>query len=486
MRFERDILIYSLAKLCDEKEKAAMLQTGIVTQIAELPLSVPFVKIEAALIRAAQSNHFWANATEDALDELTEKIGPLMKFKEQPNSGKAPVHLNLTDSLYNKEMVEFGPQHEAVNVTRYREMVENLMLFPFEFMPHKMDKMQSFIDFIFNDVWCHAPSGASFDLSLFDGKPELKEVMILFDHGDTAPGDWFYARIEQIYGLFSTLTIAQITQLKSWYRDNNNIEQACANDPTLQMVKYPGLILPDVVLPEQLKIFFKGLYEPKLLTVKALKDKIGNIDDHYQQFRHVNIAGKCPFCGLNDLKSADQTKREAYDHYLPKALYPFNSINFHNLAPTCHECNSSYKTTKDPLHNRNGHRRKAFYPFSDTHYHIEINIQLSHSSWQTIRPDEIQLATGPTQYQEEIDTWKSVYSIEERYKAKCCSKDDGKEWMVQMMDEWIYSEKTPDQYLATLARQTARNPYADLRFLKKPFLESCNRAGLFNDHMESL
>ncbi len=25
---------------------------------------------------------------------------------------------------------------------------------------------------------------------------------------------------------------------------------------------------------------------------------------------------------------------EAYDHYLPKSLYPFNSINFRNLVPT--------------------------------------------------------------------------------------------------------------------------------------------------------
>ena len=38
----------------------------------------------------------------------------------------------------------------------------------------------------------------------------------------------------------------------------------------------------------------------------------------------------CPFCGLGDIKGVHHTKRETYVHYLPKALYPFNSINFRN------------------------------------------------------------------------------------------------------------------------------------------------------------
>lgn len=54
------------------------------------------------------------------------KLGPLMKFREQMAS-PGPVHLDLTDILHNKERVEFGPQHEAVSITRYREMVENLI-----------------------------------------------------------------------------------------------------------------------------------------------------------------------------------------------------------------------------------------------------------------------------------------------------------------------------------------------------------------------
>jgi len=127
MRFERDVLQYSLAALSGDKGKADVLQAGIVEQLSELPLSVGFVQQEEALIRTAQTSRFWSAATEDALDELVQKIGPLMNFREQ-DVARGTVHLNLTDLVKNKEMVEFGPQHEAVSIARYREMVEALVL----------------------------------------------------------------------------------------------------------------------------------------------------------------------------------------------------------------------------------------------------------------------------------------------------------------------------------------------------------------------
>ena len=107
MRFERDLLEYSLAVLSEEKEQADTLKEGIVEQISELPLSVSFVKQEEALIRAAQTSHYWAKADEDAFDELVAKLGPLMKFREQ-STGQEQTHLDLADELHKKEWVEFG------------------------------------------------------------------------------------------------------------------------------------------------------------------------------------------------------------------------------------------------------------------------------------------------------------------------------------------------------------------------------------------
>jgi type I restriction enzyme R subunit len=126
MRFERYLLEYSLALLHEDKEQAETLKEGIVEQVRELALSVSFVKQEETLIRAAQTSYYWATAAEDAFDDLVSKLGPLMKFREQ-TSGQEQTHLDLADELHKKEWVEFGPQHEAVSITRYREMVETLI-----------------------------------------------------------------------------------------------------------------------------------------------------------------------------------------------------------------------------------------------------------------------------------------------------------------------------------------------------------------------
>lgn len=130
MRFERNLLEYSLAQLRDETAKAETLREGIVEQISELPLSVNFVQAEEELIRAVQTNRYWVTSDEseleNALDELNTRLGPLMKFREQ-TAASGPVYLDLADTLYNKERVEFGPQHESVSISRYREMVEALI-----------------------------------------------------------------------------------------------------------------------------------------------------------------------------------------------------------------------------------------------------------------------------------------------------------------------------------------------------------------------
>ncbi len=127
MRFERDIVEISLAKLRHQKERYDTLSDGIAEQISQLPLSIGFVKQEEALIRAAQTKRFWNEATEESFDELIEKLSPLMKFREVESGAIGQVHLNLQDLLHHKEMVEFGPRNEAVSITRYREMVEALI-----------------------------------------------------------------------------------------------------------------------------------------------------------------------------------------------------------------------------------------------------------------------------------------------------------------------------------------------------------------------
>ncbi len=128
MRFEKNVLEISLAHLSSEEKEFSTLKDGLISQIGELPLSVNIVARHEQLIKSAQQNHYWSTSTDSTFDELASTLGPLMKFRETQNPGEGPVRLDLTDKLFNKEKVEFGPENEAVSITQYRDMVESLIL----------------------------------------------------------------------------------------------------------------------------------------------------------------------------------------------------------------------------------------------------------------------------------------------------------------------------------------------------------------------
>ncbi|MBK1883787.1 DEAD/DEAH box helicase family protein [Luteolibacter pohnpeiensis] len=124
MRFEKDVLEASLAQLKGEKEKYAALTQSLTAQISELPLSVNVVAQEAGLIQKAQMNHSWATMTDQGFDHLTERLGPLMHYRDSRPEGKGPAKFNFADVLKSKEYVEFGPEHESLSIAQYRQLVE--------------------------------------------------------------------------------------------------------------------------------------------------------------------------------------------------------------------------------------------------------------------------------------------------------------------------------------------------------------------------
>jgi len=123
MRFEKDIVEVSLANLKKEYDKFETLKESIIEEIGELPLSVNLVAKEEQLIRQAQTNNFWATITEEKFDHLIQKLSPMMKFREAiiPLS---PAKFNFKDVVSEKEFIEFGPEHQALSVAKYRELVE--------------------------------------------------------------------------------------------------------------------------------------------------------------------------------------------------------------------------------------------------------------------------------------------------------------------------------------------------------------------------
>jgi hypothetical protein len=357
------------------------------------------------------------------------------------------------------------------------------MLFPYTYVNHDMEKMQAYIDYIFFEVWCKAVS-QEYDISLFDGKPELKKIIEAYFYSEKKGwGNFFISKIQEIYEIFKDLTPEQIQKLKSWYRANNDIETLCANHSQVIPVRYEELESYNYNLSLALKAFFKELYSDKILALKAISSKIGKINEHYKKFMDINNTGICPFCGLADIEAADSSIREAYDHYIPKSIYPFNSINFKNLAPMCHKCNSSYKTTKDPLYEKDSSkRRKAFYSYMTGHPDLKIELQFENKDIEQLTNDDIELVISSKNHPEEVDTWMDVFDIEKRYKSKCTHETNGsKYWLTQIIEESQNVGITPEKMLSVKMMTAEKYPYTEVNFLRKPFLETCEKLGLFTE-----
>jgi len=124
MRFEKSILEISLAKLKGEEEKYDILKDALIEIISNLPLSLNVVTKEHGLIKDAQRHHFSSNINEEKLNTLIDELSPLAKYIDGRDITTGPSQFNFEDKLATKEIVEFGPENEAVSITRYREMVE--------------------------------------------------------------------------------------------------------------------------------------------------------------------------------------------------------------------------------------------------------------------------------------------------------------------------------------------------------------------------
>ncbi|WP_123863304.1 hypothetical protein [Chryseobacterium rhizosphaerae] len=144
------------------------------------------------------------------------------------------------------------------------------------------------------------------------------------------------------------------------------------------------------------------------------------IDKHYEEFhKRLPQSKMCPFCGLEYLK-IPVLRRADYDHLALKSKYPLSSIDLKNIAPSCDDCNETFKKEKDVFYHDNSDVRRLFsYPFifNDSFQANNIKIDLSGS----IIPDtdmnnsegewKINILPNDSYTQ----TWNDVYSIKKRY-----------------------------------------------------------------------
>jgi hypothetical protein len=149
----------------------------------------------------------------------------------------------------------------------------------------------------------------------------------------------------------------------------------------------------------------------------------------------------------------------------------------------CRECNSTYKLAKDPTRhidpirrNAGGSRRKAFYSYAAVASGIRVTVTIKTKDVTNLLPDDIDVQLTAPGREEEVEGWKDVFNIEERYKAKLCGKNDGKAWLQQITEEAANGNLASDELLAMEIKGADRFPYDSANFLKKPFLTACKDA----------
>ncbi len=80
------------------------------------------VSEEKGLIEEALRPQFWSSATDDQLHHLVHHLAPLMRFRQRRQDPM--MRLNVADLVAVKEWIEFGPEHERLPTSVYRQRLE--------------------------------------------------------------------------------------------------------------------------------------------------------------------------------------------------------------------------------------------------------------------------------------------------------------------------------------------------------------------------
>jgi type I restriction enzyme, R subunit len=128
MAFEIKVMKYSIAKLTEgfDDSKKETMEEALIEMVSDLPLTVNVVAKHEDLINNIINNGFIGKASDLQLDEVIEKIAPLMKYREE-GIKPSQTTLDIKDLTTEKKYIKFGPEHERVTILKYREKVEALI-----------------------------------------------------------------------------------------------------------------------------------------------------------------------------------------------------------------------------------------------------------------------------------------------------------------------------------------------------------------------
>lgn len=291
----------------------------------------------------------------------------------------------------------------------------------YNYIEHRIQGLQDFVDYLFQDVLFHAAEHQDEDLMAVVDEPTKKLL-------DEVKGSKFHEQLSKLYDGCKGLDDGKVKSLRIAYSNNNQIEGLCQGE--VKPFRFKDL-QKEYEADGDWKLFLGSLksfcndFYTEHINLKAFQDRYGTFKEYYDAL--LGNDSMCHCCGIGTILTEDNTPRDAFDHYLPKALYPFISLNFHNLVPTCPHCNSAYKRETDTLFEKqgNGERQvKAFFPFEEEGQQHDILVKITlarHYDKDHFRDCGMQMSFTCEGKEEEVGTWLRIYKIEEQYTSFCYS-----------------------------------------------------------------
>lgn len=283
------------------------------------------------------------------------------------------------------------------------------MIYAYRHLTHRIETFHANIAYFFEQLFAN-------DLAAYDENVLLQPAFIPIVNRSRVT---LKNNLSAITVAYHALSDDEKLQVQQAFAANATIENLCG-DVTALPVKYDGL---PIGIRDLLKTFLTKLWDDFPLN-DLLEAACGTVQEHFNSFVAAahQQALVCPFCGLNKLKTSESINRDAYDHYIPKAFYPFISINFQNLFPICHECNSDEKKATDTLYN-GAIRRQVFFPLDTTYQPSQLMVAVTPTeaynptNFKTLLYDitwhyTLTLAGNPDP---RLTSWDEIFNIKRRY-----------------------------------------------------------------------
>jgi hypothetical protein len=314
---------------------------------------------------------------------------------------------------------------------------------------HPITALHTMLEKLVCNVWCKATTASNCE-DLLDA-----DFKLLYLHLD-----WLKNETDIIYEkcAYNSFTAANKKLTADAFSIHNQIEGLCNGD----VMDIQLSTLPEVVQKE-IKSLLENFYS-RLLDIKQVP---GQKLDYYNKLIKVNKYNTCPVCGLADIEDDESNYIEDYDHFFPKAHYPFAAVNFKNLVPTCDKCNKKHKRSKKPL-DLNG---KAYFPFELGRDEIKVTCELEKIEFNK----ENKLSEKPkfvfSGNSDKNATWNWLYKIEDRYERVI--KRDAYSWLRTLKKEIEFNPTVSvDDYIDFKIKNYTEDRFDEKKFLKIALLEA--------------